>query len=336
MSKELPPQLINETVVVVSTCVVCCCSIALCTAINMYAKRAQAPMTQSRYTRGELDIYNGLFHDPHTEKLFLQWQMKKYLKLSFKIFAAFYIFYPLLAEYTVYPPDDDAAFSRIRAGPEASSSVVFIKLFQRFGLGIGCALAGWSNTYKRLLPANWYEWVQEFLLPSWIYVFYHFIAISSTLQSVLCTLEGTHHYLNAGHVKCASIHVGFRHSDALRTFHLDPEIHLKIENANYMRWTNMTKRERAEYKAFMGEAVLPWLYGWMILFEHYQTYLYFLGLPYLGLVTFDLNLTCCCGRKRRLGYRFSLIMLLLHAIIQGTQVRKVRIRYHQHTTICGH
>ena len=77
--------------------------------------------------------------------------MKKYLKLSFKIFAAFYIFYPLLAEYTVYPPDDDAAFSRIRAGPEASSTVVFVKLFQRFGLGIGCALAGWSNTYKDII-----------------------------------------------------------------------------------------------------------------------------------------------------------------------------------------
>ena len=108
----------------------------------------------------------------------------------------------------------------------------------------------------------------------------------------------------------------------------------KMENANYMRWTNMTKRDRAEYKAFMGEAVMPWLYGWMILFEHYQTYLYYFRLPYLGLATFDLK-TCCCGRKRRLGYRFSLIMLLLHAIIQGTQVRKVRIRYHQHTTICG-
>ena len=335
MSKELPPQLINETVVVVSTCVVCCCSIALCTAINMYAKRAQAPMTQSRYTRGELDIYNGLFHDPHTEKLFLQWQMKKYLKLSFKIFAAFYIFYPLLAEYTVYPPDDDAAFSRIRAGPEASSSVVFIKLFQRFGLGIGCALAGWSNTYKTLLPTNWYEWVQEFLLPSWIYVFYHFIAISYELQSLICTLERSG-YVNAQHVKCASISVGFHHSGDIRTFRLDPEIHLKIENANYMRWTNMTYQDTADYNAFMNKAILPWSYGWMILFENYQTYLYFLVLPYLGLATFDLNLRCCCGRKRRLGYRFSLIMLLLHSILQGTQVRKVRILYHEHTILCRH
>ena len=41
-------------------------------------------------------------------------------------FAVFYILYPLLAEYTIYAPDGDAAFSRIRAEPEASSSVVFI------------------------------------------------------------------------------------------------------------------------------------------------------------------------------------------------------------------
>ena len=110
---------------------------------------------------------------------------------------------------------------------------------------------------------------------------------------------------------------------------------MKMENANYMRWTNMTSQDTSDYNAFMDKAVLPWLYGWMILFEHYELYLYFLGLPYLGLVTFDLNLKCCCGRKRRLGYRFSLIMLLLSAIIQSTQLRKVRIRYHEHTTICN-
>ena len=98
-----------------------------------------------------------------------------------------------------------------------------------------------------------------------------------SLQSLICTLERSD-YVNAQHVKCASINVGFHHSGDIRTFRLDPEIHLKIENANYMRWTNMTYQDTADYNAFMNKAVLPWLYGWMILFENYQTYLYFLGL----------------------------------------------------------
>merc|ERR1711991_461240 len=110
MSQEME---INEAVLVASICVVCFCSIALCTSINMCNKRTQTPTRQSRYTPGEVDIYNGLFQDPYTEKIFQQWQMKKYLKLSFKIFGVFYIFYPLLAEYTIYAPDGDAAFSRI-------------------------------------------------------------------------------------------------------------------------------------------------------------------------------------------------------------------------------
>ena len=65
-----------------------------------------------------------------------------------------------------------------------------------------------------------------------------------------------------------------------------------------------------QHQEFDNRIVLPWLYGWMLLFQQFMVYLYFLALPLLGLATFDLNLKCCCGKKKRFGYRFSLIIAL--------------------------
>ena len=282
---------------------------------------------------GEINIYNGIFEDPALEKSFQQWEKKLYLNTSLKMAAIFLVGFPIFKiilswiAYENIQTQGDKHLRNMILPP--NQYVSFLRQFPRISLGIGCLLSAYSDSYKKKMSSEWYAWVQEIFLPCWLYVFFHYIAVWPSVNKVICSFN--FHYIDSDAIECVTIAHAFKHSNNIFTGRIKPEFvqfskhaSLHVEGINTLKNVTCLNTELYnQHQEFDNRIVLPWLYGWMLVFQQYMVYLYFLALPLLGLATFDLNLKCCCGKKKRFGYRFSLIIVLGPAFMNSLLIRHV-------------
>ena len=150
----------------------------------------------------------------------------------------------------------------------------FLYQFPKIALGIGCLLSAYSDSYKKKMSSEWYAWVQEIFLPCWLYVFFHYIAVYSSWNNVVCSFN--FHYIGSDAIECVTIAHAFKHSNNIFTGRIKPEFvqfskqaSLHVEGMNTLKNVTCLNTELYnQHQEFDNRIVLPWLYGWMLLFSN--------------------------------------------------------------------
>lgn len=283
----------------------------------------------------KLNWINAVFEDLKLEQEFKQFQRENYLNTTLWMCGIFFICFPIIRFIFTFSISTSNEYIYLKFGDLSASeqrriiAVWVIRGGHKILIGLACLISAYGEKWKKFVTKENYTWIQDIVLPCWIYVFYHFVAVSTTIKSVMCSTG--YEFIDMYSTKCLTISYSQNYSNDLYHAQVNPDF-VKKALANKMALTQQIKIDNITYidktiykhaRLYDNTILFPWLYGWNLLYKQYIAYLYYLVLPLLGLATFDLNLKCCCGARKRIGYRFCLIPVFLSSSLNVALLRKV-------------
>ena len=240
----------------------------------------------------KLNWINAVFEDSKLEQEFKQFQRQNYLNTTLKMCGIFFICFPIIRFIFSFIVPTSNVYIYLKFGDLTASEkqrivcVWVIRGGHKFLVGLACLISAYGDKWKKFVTKENYIWIQDTVLPCWIYIFYHFVAISTTIKSVMCSIG--YEFLDMYSTKCVTITYAQKYSNDLYHAQVNPHF-VKTALANKMALAqqididNSTYIDQTIYKyarLYDNTILFPWLYGWMMLYKQYIVYLYYFQVFY--------------------------------------------------------
>ena len=260
------------------------------------------------HQHGKLCWLNGLFFDDNLEMAYREWERKALTVYSFKVIAVVFfaqaasssVLWESYQEERISPELRSLGVQRYPSG--ATEVAVF---FASLIILVCTGILGLESSWKRAIPSSLYPWLREVLLPSVLYVYTALWGVLDSYQTHRCSF-GYWNYWTDIEVYLLPMTCAVNHwiSQAPTNF---VQTGVTPDMFDLFSRNNCTKQLVA-----FNEVVRPWLRVQIGLAYISKLYLPFFVYFLLGMTTYDMHFRCCCGKsRRRCGYGFSLIVLLI-------------------------